>query len=74
MSAPTAEKLIARSIAYQEIVTVEWDSDLETDLSLEAEGSGEHDHTLEYWGVTIADEEWRVHLKNAPELTSTPAE
>jgi hypothetical protein len=61
-----ADQAIERSISHNEIVTIEWDAETESQLSMESDDTTgwmtEGDiATCEFWGGDEG-EEWRVHL------------
>lgn len=59
----TAEELIARSIARNEIVNADYEAELAEALSRECDdGADASDTVTEYWGVDIDGNGWRVHL------------
>jgi hypothetical protein len=64
----TAQDLIDRSIGFNEITHGEYDAATAAELSEASENGGtRNDRVTEYWGVTLGDDEWRVHLDHADE-------
>lgn len=55
-------RVIARSISHKEIVTVDGDTALVDELTLECEDSVRNGDVTEFWG-TLDGCEWRVHVK-----------
>ena len=58
----TATEAIARSIANNEIVTLEWSPASQIALFEECDSNEEYDTRIEYLGTDEDGEEWRVHL------------
>lgn len=57
------QRAIERSISHNEIVTLDWSEDLESELDNRCEDSANNTTygLLEYWGND--EGEWRVHLR-----------
>jgi hypothetical protein len=60
----TVTQAIARSITHNEIVTLDYDGLAHAALEALCEGSVNGARVVEFWGVTSAGDEWRVHLQH----------
>lgn len=56
---------IARSVSHNEIVTLDHDADVMSDLALECDDHVTGNTVEEYWGTTDDGNEWRVHVRLA---------
>ena len=66
MTICTADDAIARSISHDEIVHLDYASDIALDLRDVCDDSVTNDDVTEYWGHTETGDAWRVHLYSGP--------
>ena len=59
-----AANAIERSISHNEIVTIDYDRDAASDLSVECEDNVSANGMTEYWGTNDEGNEWRVHMRD----------
>jgi hypothetical protein len=59
-----AANAIDRSISHTEIVTIDYDSDAASDLSVECDDNVSANGVTEYWGTNDEGNEWRVHMRD----------
>jgi len=69
-----AEQAIARSISHNEIVTIDYSGDAQTDLLVEADDWTDNGDIREYWGTTDDGDNWRVHMRMADEREDNTTE
>ena len=58
----TAQQAIRQSIRQNEIVHLEYDEDIATELQFACDDSVVGNEVREFWGTTEDGDEWRVHL------------
>lgn len=64
-TATKANQAIARSVSRNEIVTVDYDASVASELVAESENHVQGNDVTEFWGITPTGDEWRVHMRGA---------